>query len=131
MKMNLVMAKDRIDFFEGMVKIEHLGDDSRCYARVARPKADRKRQDWKKAAPGHDAAANLGSVLWLKIAQNGAPGSQVNKRHRLCLSLPLTPRSGDTLRNQAARASWSGVATQAVALRATHFLGTQRPELLG
>ncbi|KAL3170692.1 hypothetical protein MRX96_044142 [Rhipicephalus microplus] len=40
MKVNLVMAKDRIDFFEGMVKIENLGDDSRCHVRVARPEAE-------------------------------------------------------------------------------------------
>ncbi|KAL3170687.1 hypothetical protein MRX96_044137 [Rhipicephalus microplus] len=39
-KVNLVMAKDRTDFFEGMVKIENLGDDSRCHARVARPEAE-------------------------------------------------------------------------------------------
>ncbi|KAL3170703.1 hypothetical protein MRX96_044151 [Rhipicephalus microplus] len=44
--------------------------------------------------------------------------SQVNDRHRLCLSPPLTPGSGVTLRDQATTALRPGVATQAVDLRA-------------
>nr|XP_037273386.1 spastin-like [Rhipicephalus microplus] len=118
MKVNLDMAKDRLDFLESMVKIEHLGDDLPWHAGVARPQANQKRRAWQKAAPGHDAAAKLDGPSWLKMAENGGPGSQVNDRHRRCLSPPLSPRSGVTLRNQAATTSRPGVATQAVAPRA-------------
>lgn len=118
MKVNLDMAKDRLDFLESMVKIEHLGDDLPWHAGVARPQANQKRRAWQKAAPGHDAAAKLDGPSWLKMAENGSPGNQVNDRHRRCLSPPLSPRSGVTLRNQAATTSRPGVTTQAVAPRA-------------
>ncbi|XP_037272424.2 spastin isoform X2 [Rhipicephalus microplus] len=117
MKVNLDMAKDRLDFLESMVKIEHLGDDLPWHAGVARPQANQKRRAWQKAAPGHDAAGKLDGPSWLKMAENGGPGSQVNDRHRRCLSPPLSPRSV-TLRNQAATTSRPGVTTQAVAPRA-------------
>ncbi|KAL3201640.1 hypothetical protein MRX96_042889 [Rhipicephalus microplus] len=74
--------------------IEHLGDDLPWHAGVARPQANQKRRAWQKAAPGHDAAAKLDGPSWLKMAENGGPGSQVNDRHRRCLSPPLSPRSG-------------------------------------
>ncbi|KAL1414176.1 hypothetical protein MTO96_007657 [Rhipicephalus appendiculatus] len=116
MRVNLDMAKDRLDFLESMVKIEHLGDDLPWHAGVARPQANQKRRAWQKTAPGHDAAAKLDGPSWLKMAENGGPSSQANDRHRRCVS-PTAP-SGVTLRNQAAATSRPGVATQAVAPRA-------------
>lgn len=121
MRVNLEMAKDRLDFLESMVKIEHLGDDLPWHAGVARPQANQKRRAWQKAAPGHDTTAKLDGPSWLKMAENGGgPSSQTNDRHRRCLSPPLSPKapSGVTLRNQASTTSRPGVATQAVAPRA-------------
>ncbi|KAL3170702.1 hypothetical protein MRX96_044150 [Rhipicephalus microplus] len=42
-KVNLIMVKDTLDFFENMVKIGNLGDELRYHARVARPQANQKR----------------------------------------------------------------------------------------
>ncbi|KAL3244478.1 hypothetical protein MRX96_002241 [Rhipicephalus microplus] len=47
------------------------------------------------------------------MVENFSLGSQVSDRRRCCLLPPLSPRSGVTLRNQAATASRPQVATQA------------------
>nr|XP_037275608.1 spastin-like [Rhipicephalus microplus] len=100
MKVNLDMAKDRLDFLKSMVKIENVGDDLSWHASVARPQANEKRRGWQKAAQGHDAAPILGGPTWQKMAENCGPGGQVNDS-----SPPLPPRSGVMLKNQAAKAS--------------------------
>ncbi|KAL3170695.1 hypothetical protein MRX96_044144 [Rhipicephalus microplus] len=98
MKVNLVMAKDWIDFFEGMVKIDYLGDDSGCYARVARPKPDQKCREWQKAALGHDAAANLRSP------QSGPTPTASRRRLNQQQPNALQPRD----RLPPAAAAWPG-----------------------
>ncbi|KAL3170710.1 hypothetical protein MRX96_044158 [Rhipicephalus microplus] len=65
-----------------MVKIETSGDDSSWHAGAAGSHGNQKRLRWPKAVAGHDAAAKLGGPLWLKVAENGNPGSQVNDKHR-------------------------------------------------
>nr|XP_037275607.1 spastin-like [Rhipicephalus microplus] len=118
MKVNLDMCKDMLDSLQSMVKIENLGDDLPWHASVARPQANQNHREWQKAANGHDAAPVLGGPMWLKMAQNGGSGSQVNER-----SPPLPPRIGATLKNQAAIASLQGVAMHAVAPRSQTLPG--------
>ncbi|KAL3170697.1 hypothetical protein MRX96_044146 [Rhipicephalus microplus] len=85
MKVYFDMAKERLDFLKSIVKIEHLVDDLSWHADVAWPQATQKLRAWQKAAPGHDATAKLDGPPWLKMAENGRLGSQVNDRHRCCL----------------------------------------------
>ncbi|XP_065295084.1 spastin isoform X1 [Dermacentor albipictus] len=120
MRVNLEMAKDRLDFLESMVKIEHLGDELPWHAGVARRQANQKRRAWQKVAPGQDAATNQDGPSWLKMAENGGTNGQPGDRHRRCMSPPLSPntRPGVTLKNQPATTSRPGVVTQAVAPRA-------------
>ncbi|KAL3170683.1 hypothetical protein MRX96_044133 [Rhipicephalus microplus] len=51
MKVNLDMAKERLDFLESIVKMKHFGDDLPWHTGVARPQANQKREAWQKAAP--------------------------------------------------------------------------------
>ncbi|XP_037580324.1 LOW QUALITY PROTEIN: spastin-like [Dermacentor silvarum] len=120
MRVNLDMAKDRLDFLESMVKIEHLGDELPWHAGVARPQANQKRRAWQKVAPGQDAATNQDGPSWLKMAENGSANGQPGDRHKRCMSPTLSPKtpSGVTLKNQVATTSRPGVATQAVTPRA-------------
>ncbi|KAH8027556.1 hypothetical protein HPB51_007106 [Rhipicephalus microplus] len=71
MKVNLDMAKERLDFLESIVKMKHFGDDLPWHTGVARPQANQKREAWQKAAPGHGAATKLNDPLWLKMTENG------------------------------------------------------------
>ncbi|KAH9380076.1 hypothetical protein HPB48_011165 [Haemaphysalis longicornis] len=124
MKGNLDMARDRLDYLECMVKIDHLGDELPWHEGVARPQ---RRRAWQKAAP--DATAtNRDGPSWLKMAESnggGPPRSGGSGAKRCTSPTPLVPRAapGVTLRNQGnttcARggpASQTGVAARAQTL---------------
>lgn len=101
MKGNLDMARDRLEYLECMVKIDHLGDELPWHAGVARPQ---RRRAWQKAAPDATAASNRDGPSWLKMAENngGGPPRLAGAGKRCTSPTPLVPRAGPgvTVRNQ-------------------------------
>ncbi|XP_029827708.2 spastin isoform X2 [Ixodes scapularis] len=106
MKVNLEMARDRLDFLESMVKIEHLGDHLPWHGGVAPAQRGQRRRAWQKAAPSAPSEPGTGPS-WLKMAENGpAKGGP-------CPTSPRLQRSntGVTLRRQQQQQQPVGVST--------------------
>ncbi|KAG0422351.1 hypothetical protein HPB47_001816 [Ixodes persulcatus] len=106
MKVNLEMARDRLDFLESMVKIEHLGDHLPWHGGVAPAQRGQRRRAWQKAAPSAPGEPSTGPS-WLKMAENGpAKGGP-------CPTSPRLQRSntGVTLRRQQQQQQPGGVST--------------------
>ncbi|XP_050028429.1 spastin-like [Dermacentor andersoni] len=71
MRANLEIAKDRLEFLEDMVRIEHLSDEVPWHAGLARRPAKPKRRQWQKVVTPKAAVTSSDGPSWLKRAMNG------------------------------------------------------------
>ncbi|XP_050028428.1 spastin-like [Dermacentor andersoni] len=71
MRANLEIAKDRLEFLEAMVQMEHLSDEVPWHAGLARRPAKPKRRQWEKVVTPKAAVTSNDGPSWLKRAMNG------------------------------------------------------------
>ncbi|XP_050033820.1 spastin-like [Dermacentor andersoni] len=71
MMANLEIAKDRLEFLEDMVRIEHLSAEVPSHAGLARRPAKKKRRQWQKVVTPKAAEPISDGPSWLKRAMNG------------------------------------------------------------
>nr|XP_054925695.1 spastin-like [Dermacentor andersoni]XP_054925711.1 spastin-like [Dermacentor andersoni]XP_054925716.1 spastin-like [Dermacentor andersoni]XP_054925725.1 spastin-like [Dermacentor andersoni]XP_054925741.1 spastin-like [Dermacentor andersoni]XP_054925754.1 spastin-like [Dermacentor andersoni]XP_054925783.1 spastin-like [Dermacentor andersoni]XP_054925789.1 spastin-like [Dermacentor andersoni]XP_054925803.1 spastin-like [Dermacentor andersoni] len=82
MMANLEIAKDRLEFLEDMVRIEHLSDEVPSHAGLARRPATPKRRQWQKVVTPKAAEPISDGPSWLKRAMNGVGMATQLLQHR-------------------------------------------------